>query len=267
MVLYFAFLFRGFESDVVDFFGGRVMGREVSGVVEKPNGLGLVLNGISHDNVHVSPINAEESIDSDEFEEKELSEESSFSENYQEKQHDILAIKSTNLDASEPEPEPVPELELEPEPEPASVLAPAPVLAPATLPVPVPAPAPVPVLVPEEKKKEERTVAQKISDFNKSISPGSIAVTPKIVRVNQKNQQPTVQAPEKASTSLQTIEIEPAPTTVVDDASPNTVVDASPNTVVNASPNIVEPRSPSPKKVSLVSTTFRSINGATFDYI
>lgn len=196
-----------------------VMGREIAGVVEKPNGLVVVLNGVSHENVHVSPKIAEESIDSEEFEEKESSEENLFAENYQETEHNIVAIKSSNLDANVP------------------ILVPAPVTVPIPMPVPPPAPTPAPVLVPEEKKKEERTVAQKISDFNKSISPGTIAVTPKIMRVNQKIQQPTVQAPAKAATSSPTIETEPTPTTTI-------VFEAS------LTPNTNELQSPSPKKNS-----------------
>ncbi|XP_038890840.1 protein WVD2-like 2 [Benincasa hispida] len=179
------------------------MGREIAGVVEKPNALVVVLNGVSHDKVHVSPKIAEESIDSEEFEEKESSEENSFAGNYQETEHDVVAIKSSNLDAS--------------------------------VPAPVTVPVPAPVVVPEEKKKEERTVAQKISDFNKSISPGTIAATPKIMKVNHKIQQPTVQAPEKAATCSQTIETEPTPTTI---------------TIVEASPNTIELQPPSPKKNS-----------------
>uniref|UniRef100_A0A9I9CJ52 TPX2 C-terminal domain-containing protein n=1 Tax=Cucumis melo TaxID=3656 RepID=A0A9I9CJ52_CUCME len=194
------------------------MGREIAGgVVEKPNGLVVVLNGVSHEKAHVSPKISEESIDLEEFEEKESGEENSFAENYQETEHDVAAIKSSNLDASVPAP----------------VTVPVPVSEP--VPAPPPAPAPAPVLVLEEKKKEERTVAQKISDFNKSISPGTIAITPKIMRVNHKIQQPPMQAPEKAVTCSQTIETERTSTTIP---------------VVEASPNTIELHPPSPEKNS-----------------
>ncbi|KAE8651555.1 protein WVD2-like 1 [Cucumis sativus] len=192
------------------------MGREIVGdVLEKPNDLVVVLNGVSHEKAHVSPKISEESIDLEEYEEKESSEENLFPENYQETDHDVAAIKSSNLDASVPAPVTMP--------------------VPAPPPPPAPAPTPAAVLVLEEKKKEERTVAQKISDFNKSISPGTVAVTPKIMRVNHKIQQPPVQEPEKAVMCSQTIETEPTSTTVP---------------VVEASPNTIELQPPSPEKNS-----------------
>ncbi|XP_022938005.1 protein WVD2-like 1 [Cucurbita moschata] len=204
------------------------MGREIACVVENPNDLEMVLNGVSHDKVHGSSKTSEESIDLEEFEDNESSEENSLDENRQETLDGVLAIKTTIIDASVPIPVPLlapapehePEHEPEPEPEPEPELV------------------PVPVLVPEEKKKEERTVAQKISDFNKSISPGTIAVTPKIVRVNHKIQQPTVQVLRKGAMYAQTIETERAPT-------PTTVVDVSSNAITSNS------KSPGPKDNSL----------------
>ncbi|KAG7030318.1 Protein WVD2-like 2, partial [Cucurbita argyrosperma subsp. argyrosperma] len=192
----------------------RVMGREIDGVMEKPNGSVVVLNGVSHDKVLVSP----KVIDSEEL----GSEENSVVESYQEKENNGVGIRSSNLDASVS----------------SSVFAPAPVL--------------VSVEKKAERTVAQKIsdFNKSISPRAIAVSPRIVRVNHKAqqptVQAREKAamSSPTIETKPSPKTVVEasSTTVVGASTTTVVGASTTTVVEASPKTVVEASPKT--PNSP-----------------------